>query len=208
MHTRHLTASAALAATLLLAACGGNVDDTASDAGSGSGGHGGGHSASSAAPSATDADANEADIAFLTGMRPHHRQAVEMSEMVLAATPPASVAELARQVKAAQDPEIAQMDQMLADLGQPSGDATGGGHAGGHGGMMGDAEMKALEQAEGAQAARLYLTGMIKHHEGAIEAAEAELADGTYEPARQLATTIAEDQAAEITELEQLLKTL
>lgn len=204
MKTRSLTASAALATTLVLAACGG-TDTATSDSGSGSGGHGGGHSATS---SPTDAAADQADIAFLTGMAPHHRQAVEMSDMVLATMPPAPVAELARRVKAAQGPEIEQIGTMLTDLGHPTDPAAGGEHTGGHEGMMGDAEMQALMQATGTQAARLYLTGMIAHHEGAVEAAEAELEDGTYEPARQLASDIAEGQAAEIAEMERLLQTL
>ncbi len=205
MNKRYLTASAALAATLVLAACG-NDNDTAADSGSGM--HGGGHNATTAAPSASSAASNQEDIAFLTSMKPHHQQAVEMSDMVLATAPPAPVAELARQVKAAQDPEIKQIEQMLTALGQPIDSAASGGHMGDHGGMMSDAEMTALKNAKGTEAARLYLTGMIKHHKGAIEAAETELKDGKYEPARQLAMTIAKDQTAEITKMEQLLQTL
>ncbi len=203
MNTRYRTATAALAATLVLTACGTNDDTATSDSGSGM--HGGGHGATSAPPSPTDAAANEADIAFLTGMKPHHQQAVEMSDMVLAATPPAPVAELARQIKAAQDPEIDQMDKMLADLGEPTDSAA---HMGDHGGMMSAADMSALMNAEGAEAARLYLTGMIEHHKGAIAAAETELEDGKHEPARRLASSIAKDQAAEIAKMEQLLQTL
>lgn len=206
MKSRHTTASAALAVTLVLAACGSNTDTSTSDTGSGS--HGGGHDATSAAPSATDAASNDADIAFLMGMKPHHQQAVEMSDMVLATMPSAPVAEFARQVKSAQEPEIAQMDKMLADLGQPVHSAAGAEHTGDHGGMMSDAEMAALSNATGTEASRLYLTDMIEHHKGAIEAAEAELEDGEYEPARQLASDIVEEQAAEVTEMEQLLTTL
>ncbi len=204
MKTRYLTVSAALAATLVLAACGNNTDTASSDNGSGM--HGGGHSASSAAPSPSNAAANQADISFLTGMKPHHRQAVEMSDMVLAADAPAAVAELAVQVKAAQAPEIEQMDRVLADLGA---DAHSGGHsAGGHGGMMSDADMAILMDATGSDAARLYLEGMIEHHKGAIEAAETEIADGKYPPAVELAEKIAKDQAAEITKMEALLASL
>ena len=204
---RHLTSAAlALASALVLTACGGGNDTAASDAGSGGGMDHGGSTASSA-PSATDeaAMSNDADLAFLTGMKPHHEQAVEMSDMVLAANPPAPVAELAQQVKAAQGPEIEQIDQMLADLGAEGGE---GHSAGGHGGMMSEADMTALMDATGAEAARLYLEGMIEHHKGAIEAAETQLAEGEYEPARTLATSIAKDQAAEITKMEALLAAL
>ena len=206
MHTPR-TATAALAIALVLTACGNDEDTSTSDSGAGM--HGSGHSATSAPPSSTDAAADEADIAFLTGMEPHHQQAVEMSDLVLAAMPPAPVAELARQVKAAQDPEIEQMAQMLADLGQPTGSAAHtGDHGGMDGGMMSAADMDALRNADGAEAARLYLTGMIEHHEGAIAAAETELEHGTYEPARRLATSIVEDQTAQIAEMERLLQAL
>ena len=206
---RRLTSAAlALVGALVLTACGGGGNDTAaSDTGSAS--HGGGHSAdTSPSPTAGTAQGNDADITFLTEMKPHHEQAVAMSDMVLAADPPAPVAELARQVKAAQAPEIEQMDQMLADLGQP-GEAGEGGHSGGHGGMMSDADMAALmDAATGTDAARMYLEGMIEHHEGAIKAAETQVAEGQYQPAVELARQIAEDQAAEIRELEAVLASL
>ena len=199
---RHLTSAAlALAGALVLTACGGG-DDTAT---SGSGGmnHGG---SSPSAGASVSAMGNDADVAFLIGMKPHHEQAVEMSDMVLAADPPAPVAELAQQVKAAQAPEIEQMDQMLGDLGA---DADSGGHsAGGHGGMMSNADMQLLMDATGTDAARMYLEGMIEHHKGAIDAAETEIADGDYPPAVELAEKIAQDQAAEITKMEGLLASL
>lgn len=215
MNKRRLTAAAALAAALTLSACG--TDTAASQTAAPgtantSSTHGGGHSGTSSAPAApADALGNAADISFLAGMKPHHQQAVEMSDMVLAADPPEPVAEVARQIKAAQAPEIEQMDMMLKDLGQATdGAGHGGAHSAGagHGGMMSDVDMAALMDAEGTDAARRYLEGMIAHHKGAIEAAEAELRDGRYEPARQLATSIAKDQAAQITKMEGLLTRL
>lgn len=209
--TRRLVLPAlGLAGALTLAACGGGgtagsapaSSQQGSDHDAGSGNHGSGDTKSA------EAEANDADLAFLTGMVPHHAQAVEMSEIVLAADPPAEIATIARQIKDAQDPEIAEMNAMLEALGEePVGD-HGGGHDGGHGGMMSEQEMAALEGATGAEAARLYLEGMIKHHEGAIEASDAQLADGTYEPARALARTIKTAQEAEIVRMRQLLQDL
>ncbi len=201
MHKRHLTASALLASALVLTACGSGGSDTAGSAGNGG-----------SSTAAETAQGNDADIAFLTGMTPHHEQAVEMSEMVLAADPPADVAAIAEQIKDAQSPEIEQMETMLADLGEEAdGMAHSGGHGGGmagHGGMMSDADMDALMDATGVDAARLYLEGMVKHHQGAIEASDIEIADGQYEPAVELAKTIKAAQAAEITEMRALLDTL
>ena len=195
----------ALAAGLTLAACGDGGTDTAST-GSSSGEHGGGHSGSDK-PS-DSAKGNDADVSFLTGMKPHHEQAVEMSDIVLASNPPAEVAEIARQIKAAQAPEIEQMDEMLTALGEDSEAEHGAGHSGGHGGMMSEQEMQALRDATRIDAAKLYLEQMIEHHEGAIDAADAEIADGQYEPAIDLARQIKTEQAEEITTMQELLATL
>ena len=206
MNTRHLTVSALLASTLVLSACGSGDDTAATGAGTGS-------STKSTAP-ADSSQGNDADVSFLTGMKPHHEQAVEMSDIVLKANPPAEVAAIATQIKAAQQPEIKQMDTMLAALGKRADGAShGAGHGGakgpeGHGGMMSDADMAALMGATGPDAARQYLEGMIEHHKGAIDASETELKDGVYGPARDLATTIAQQQAGEITTMKGLLASL
>lgn len=205
MNKRHLTVSALLAGTLVLSACG-SGDDTSTT------GAGGGTTTTSNAPGES-AKGNDADVSFLTGMKPHHEQAVEMSDIVLRANPPAGVAAIAEQIKGAQAPEITQMDMMLGALGKGGGMAHGGGHGGGmsgggHEGMMSDADMAALRSAQGTDAARLYLEGMVKHHQGAIKASEAELKDGVYGPARDLATSIARQQAAEITTMQTLLSAL
>ncbi len=197
----------ALAGALALTACGSGGEDTAST-GSSSGQHGGGHSTDSTSKSSEDAQANDADISFLTGMTPHHEQAVEMSDIVLAANPPAEVAGIARQIKDAQAPEIEQMNSMLKALGEDTAAEDGEGHGGGHGGMMSERDMAALKAATGTDAARLYLEGMIKHHQGAIEASDAELADGKYEPALELAQEIKTAQQAEITTMQELLQSL
>lgn len=202
MIDRHRTAAAVLASALLLSACGGDSASTGPSTE-----HGGGHSRSDSRTGSAEGSA--ADISFLTGMTPHHEQAVEMSDIVLAANPPAEVAALARQIKNAQDPELEQMKAMLADLGEPT--EGGGGHedhSSAHGGMMTEADMAALRAATGDEAARLYLQGMIAHHRGAIEASEAQIADGTYGPAVELARKIAVDQAAEISTMERLLDDL
>jgi len=196
LKTRYLSTAVLLTSALVLTGCGSGGSDTA------------GSSDSPAGTSATSTKGNDADISFLTGMKPHHEQAVEMSEMVLAANPPAEVAAVATQIKGAQAPEIEQMNTMLADLGQKSdGAAHGGGHSSGagHGGMMSDQMMAELDGATGTEAARLYLEGMVLHHEGAIEASDAELKDGKYEPALTLAREIKQAQAAEITAMQALL---
>lgn len=48
------------------------------------------------------------------------------------------------------------------------------------GGMMSQADMDALKNASGVQAAKLYLTGMITHHQGALTMAQDEVKNGQF----------------------------
>lgn len=159
-----------------------------------------------AAPSSAPAssEANAADEMFVTMMLPHHQQAVEMSEMVLEKDGlDPRVADLAERIRDAQAPEIEQLQGWLDEWGV---DASGGGHSGG--GMMSEDDMQALEDADGAEAGPLFLQQMVAHHEGAVEMAETEVADGQHPDVVALAQQIADAQSAEIAEMEQLLTEL
>ena len=68
-----------------------------------------------------------------------------------------------------------------------------------------EGDMDALEQADGAEASRLFLEQMIVHHEGAIEMAEDELEGGENPDALELASAIIEAQSTEIEEMQELL---
>lgn len=197
---KHLSALA-LAASLGLTACGG--DDTARPGtGSTTSEHGGTHD------SGDSAQDNDADVAFLSGMVPHHDQAVEMSEILLRSDPPAEVAAIASQILDAQVPEIEQMNAMLRDLGESTDPAAHGGHGGSHGGMMSEQELAELEAATGTEAARLYLTAMIEHHQGAVDASDTQIAEGSYAPAIALAKEIRTAQLAETATMEEMVSSL
>jgi len=154
-------------------------------------------------PSATSsADENTADLMFVTMMIPHHQQAVEMSDMLLAKSGvDPKVAELAQKIKAAQSPEIEKMRGWLDAWGaeQPSGgmDHTGG--------MMSQDDMDALKAASGRDASTLFLTQMIQHHEGAITMAQSEIAKGRNADVLALAKAIVEAQQAEIALMKEML---
>jgi uncharacterized protein (DUF305 family) len=63
---------------------------------------------------------NQADVTFAQNMIPHHQQAVEMSDIVLAKQGiDPRVANLANKIKAAQGPEIQQMQTWLSQWGAP-----------------------------------------------------------------------------------------
>jgi uncharacterized protein (DUF305 family) len=153
---------------------------------------------------------------FAQHMIPHHQQAVEMSDVVLGKQGiDPRVSELATQIKAAQGPEIAQMQEWLRQWGNPTMPpmAGGDGHdmAGMSGdamGMMSDEQMTALKNAGGVDAAKQFLNGMIAHHQGAIAMAQDEIRDGRFAQAVDMARSIVTSQQQEIDTMKGILATL
>jgi uncharacterized protein (DUF305 family) len=188
------TAAITLTALLALAGCTGTAGNGGMDNMPGMG--------SSASPAA---DVNNADMQFTMMMIPHHEQAVEMADMVLAKDGiDERVITLAEQIKAAQGPEIELMESWLDDWGTPMGDMDGMDH----GGMMSNTDMQALEDADGAEASRLFLEQMIVHHEGAIDMAQTEVDNGQNADVIALAEAIIASQTTEIITMEDILATL
>ncbi|MFT4135479.1 DUF305 domain-containing protein [Microbacterium sp.] len=153
-------------------------------------------------------DPNMADEMFTAMMIPHHEQAIEMSDMLLAkqdADP--EVADLAQRIKDAQGPEIELMEGWLSEWGSSMSDSgmSGMDHGGTDDGMMSDDDMTALEEADGATASRLFLEQMIEHHDGAIDMAQDVLEDGQSPEVRALAEQIIQTQQSEISEMQALL---
>lgn len=109
---------------------------------------------------------SSSEIDFLTMMIPHHEQAIEMSELALTRSNDDEVLQLAEQIKNAQGPEISLMRSLLQEFGIEENPSS---HAAHMHGMLTDNEMRELETANGSAFDRLFLTGMIKHHEGAID---------------------------------------
>lgn len=167
------------------------------------------HSEASPAISAQPAGFNADDVKFATEMMPHHQQAIEMSALVPDRTTNPAVLELAKNIAAAQAPEIETFKALLVQWQEnPDSDA---GHSG-HGemamnGMVDDATMQRLESLKGAEFDTLWLQSMIGHHQGAIEMSKAEIANGENVDAKQLAQTIVTAQQAEIDQMKQMLGT-
>ena len=156
----------------------------------------------SGAPAGFNAD----DVAFATNMIPHHRQAVEMSALVPERSTNPEVKTLAERISAAQEPEIRTMEVLLVQWNEDP--HAGGGHEG-HGammqGMVDEATMAKLKSLNGQEFDRLWLESMISHHQGAIEMARAEIANGDNADAKRLAQTIVDAQEAEIGQMKQML---
>ncbi|GAB2824376.1 DUF305 domain-containing protein [Actinocorallia aurea] len=143
----------------------------------------------------------EADVAFMRMMIVHHGQAIEMSDLAPTRAADPRVKSLASRISAAQTGEIAVMRDWLRDRKRLP--ATGHDHA--MPGMITEQEFDALEEARAAEFDRLYLTLMIKHHEGALAMADTVLASGTDTLSLQLAKDVATTQQSEINRMRDLL---
>jgi uncharacterized protein (DUF305 family) len=121
---------------------------------------------------------SDADIAFMTGMIPHHAQAVIMAGWAPSHNARSDVAILCERIVVGQADEIRSMQQWLSDRSLAVPDATftrmkmqmnGVEHDMLMPGMLSDEEMAELDKARGAEFDRLFLLGMVKHHQGAID---------------------------------------
>lgn len=152
---------------------------------------------------------NPADVAFAMNMIPHHAQAIAMADIALGAASDDRVKALATSIKAAQGPELTQMDGWLKGWGKATPDTSMTGMSSMQGsGMMTDAEMSALDSATGTAFDRRWLQMMTRHHEGAVAMAKKELSAGSNPDAKKLAQSIVDSQTAQITEMRNLLRTL
>ncbi len=236
MTTKTRLGVAAIAASLafVLAACSGGSPSGAASSGTTSGtttARSTGSPASISASASATATFNDADVAFAQMMIVHHQGAIQMADLAPSRAQNQDVLALAARIKAAQAPEIDQMTSWLTAWGAApsmmSGSTTSGTGGMDHGGMdmggttsaaessamsmpgmMSGDQMQQLESASGAAFDKMFLELMIVHHQGAIEMAETEIADGSNPEAVALAQKIKSDQTAEIAEIQALLQTL
>jgi len=113
------------------------------------------------------------DLMFLTMMIMHHRQALDMAALVPSRSNREEFIRFARYVDGGQRAEIDQMQALLKaaaerGLEAPHHDMTGDPPMNG---MLSRAQMAALAAAKGAEFERLWLQGMIYHHQGALDMA-------------------------------------
>lgn len=124
--------------------------------------------------------ATEADIKFMQGMIHHHAQALDMTELIDARTSDPDMRKLGLRIHVSQTDEIKMMQRWLQARGQEAPDPRAhhgmAGMAGMEGmdhavmmpGMLTPEEMARLAAAKGPEFDRLFLEGMIKHHQGAL----------------------------------------
>ncbi len=166
-------------------------------------------------PSASPAP-TPADVRFLQGMIEHHVQALAMTALVPSRSGRADLRILAERIDVSQRDEIASMSAWLTDHRQAVPAAAHGGHAGHAGvatnapmpGMLSAAQMAALEAARGPEFDRLFLEGMIQHHEGALQmVADLMATPGAAQDPDifRVASEVDSDQRSEIARMRKLL---
>jgi len=111
-----------------------------------------------------------ADIKFMQGMIGHHAQAIEMVALIPTHTTRDELRLLGQRIDISQRDEIQMMQDWLAARHQlvPGVNAIHQHDAALMPGMLTDDEMRRLADAKGPEFDRLFLEGMIKHHEGAL----------------------------------------
>ncbi len=123
---------------------------------------------------------SRADVDFMQGMIMHHGQAVEMTALIPSHTENKDIRSLGAKISRSQSDEMSFMRRWLAARGEatsmempmampgmPDMDMKGNPMPT-MPGMLSAAQMEALRQAKGAEFDRLFLTGMIQHHNGAV----------------------------------------
>lgn len=185
---KHRFMAVVLGSTMLFSACSSSSESTDTTSGG------------TAAEAVSATEFNDDDVMFAQMMIPHHEQAVEMSDIALDPTVQAGekVLELAAQIKAAQDPEIAQMKSLLSEWGKPLTADDGMDHGSMMKGMLSVEELDALATRSGSDFDSAWATAMIAHHEGAVAMAEDVLGSGVNGAIAELARAIIATQQAEI----------
>jgi len=162
----------------------------------------------------------DADIQFMSGMIPHHSQAIAMARMAPTHGASAAVRRLADRIINAQLDEIVTMQQWLADRRLQVPEARPGPmkmvmdgmeHEMLMPGMLTDVQMRELEAGRGTTFDRLFLKYMIQHHSGAVSMVRelfGSYGAGQDETVFKFASDVNVDQTTEIARMEQMLASL
>jgi uncharacterized protein (DUF305 family) len=115
-----------------------------------------------------------AEVEFMQGMIMHHAQAVEMTALISSHTENKDLRSLGARISSSQSDEIKFMRRWLAARGEPLELSSRAmpempSHSMGlMPGMLTPEQMEGLRKAKDAEFDRLFLIGMIQHHNGAL----------------------------------------
>lgn len=177
---------------------------------------GGVHAAAQTAPDTGRFRYTAADVAFMSGMIHHHAQAVLMAGWAESHGAGSAVRTLCDRIVVAQRDEIALMQRWLRDRNLPAPEADamhdvmpGMEHL--MPGMLNGQQLAQLDSARGPEFDRLFLTDMIRHHQGAIAMVNQLLASqgaGEEETVFRFSSDVYADQTTEIARMQRMLATL
>lgn len=145
---------------------------------------------------------NGLDTVYVQMMIPHHQQALEMSTLAVEHAADPRIRAYADRIRAGQGPEISVLRGWLSTRGLPE-TAPGHDHAGMRG-MQSPEAMRRLGDARGVEFDRLFIAMMTDHHQGAVTMATDLLSVGVDATLNELATSLATEQAIEISRLREL----
>ena len=161
-----------------------------------------------------------ADVEFMSGMIPHHAQAVQMAGWAPSHGARADVQRLCERIVVAQKDEIRMMRRWLGERGQEVPDSLSQRHVMRMNGMIHEMmmpgmltveEMAALDKARGSEFDRLFVVGMIMHHRGAISMVDELFNHGNAghdDLVFRFANDVVSDQSAEIQKMLVMLETV
>ena len=169
-------------------------------------------SGSAAAPTTTFT-ASPADAQFYQDMIVHHAQALVMVRAALPDLTDQDVKGIASRIGDEQEPEIGAMAAWLEGRGQPVPPEATNPNLADHGshampGMATQADIARLAAATGVEADRLFLTLMIRHHQGAIAMVDDHLKNATDERVEETAADISVTQTKQIGQMQEMLDRL
>ncbi len=154
------------------------------------------------------------DVRFMQDMIDHHAQALVMTKLLPRRTRRADMRLLAERIAVSQRDEIALMRQWLArHAGASTASPTDHQHHqnADHSsmpGMLSETQIGVLRTARGARFDRLFLEGMIQHHEGALVMVRTLLTSergGQQSAIFRFASDVDADQRAEIARMQRML---
>lgn len=158
-----------------------------------------------------------AGVQFMSGMIAHHAQAIVMAGWCQSHGASATVRDMCERIAVSQADEIKYMQDWLTARHQvvPAADPRGYAMPGMDQpmrmpGMLTAEQMAELDQARGPAFDRLFLTGMIQHHQGAIDMVQELTNSGAADDDALgiYAANVAADQAAEIGRMQRILASL
>jgi uncharacterized protein (DUF305 family) len=151
-----------------------------------------------------------ADVEFMQGMISHHAQAIEMTELLETRTTRPEMRTLAERIDLSQADEIRMMQQWLVSRGQFAPEQFAHHHEGMvMPGMLTPEQMQRLAAATGAEFDRLFLEGMIAHHQGALTMVAALMKQpGAAQESElfEFVSDVEADQSAEIERMRAMLR--